>query len=305
MSDPKQLDQFIDDLHNGNIMTPQNTDEVFVVDMVQLANQFDLSPEFDSALISQIEPENPALSFLSQRWVRLTASLVFGIVGISLLIITVPPLRVLAGEILNELFPRDTESIKVYSSGEDRFAYSGDDTIYLSSPSDFKYVLDYDVKLPDIDEAQYVFEQAIIVRPRNTIQSYFRQVMPDDNPSGNVEVRSDMVIHTASEFFRLNIKQQPLVDSANGVFYYNNEQDTIAPIAETTPVSVAGYQGEFVQGDWFTSTISGQKHFYWKADAPVYRIRWQDETFLYEVELWSDPENVFDEILTIAESMMD
>ena len=266
---------------------------------MQLADQFTLPADFDNQLMEQLEQPTPSrITSLSNHWLRLVASVAIVFMSLSILVMTVPPLRVLAGELLNELFRRDTDSIKVFSAEDDRFAYSTEDTIYLSSPNDFKYVLDYDVRLPDIDETQYVFEQAIIVRPRNTIQSYFRQVMPDENKIG------DTRLYTASGFYRLNIKQQPLEDSNDGVFYYSDEQDTIAPIAETTPVFVSGYQGEIVQGDWFISTISGEKHFYWKADAPVYRVRWQDNMFLYEVELWSVNENALDTLLAIAESMM-
>lgn len=298
MSTPEQLNQFINDTQDGNPVTPQTPEESLVVDLMQLANQFDLSPEFDADLMAQFKPEKTPLA--SQRWMRLTASIVLGLIGISVLIMAVPPLRVWAGEILNDLFRRDTESIKVYSDNEGRYAFS-DDTMSLSSVDDVKYVLDYELALPDYEQWGYQVEQVSILRSRNSIAIFYSRATPP--PERQI---GDMTIYTFSDdFLLLQTRQQPLEDSQNGVFYFTDEQDTIAPIAETTPVSVGGYHGELVQGEWFSSTISGKKHFYWKKDAPVYRVRWQDETFLYEVELWSDPENAHDEILAIAGSMMD
>jgi len=287
MSNPQQFDHFIDNIQQGESVTPTDNHEAFTHDLVQLAHQFELSSDFDEAMLAQLQPETPTSQGISRRWLRLTASILLGVVGLSLLILTVPPLRVIAGELFSELFRRDDETTRIFEGKEGHYAFGGE-TISLTSIEDIQYVIDYDVKFPDHQQLGYDFERANIVPVRNTIQVYYSQPL---------ETRD-------TTFYKLQVRQQPLADSVNGIFYFTDEQDTISPEAETTPVSIAGNQGELVQGDWFTSSMSTTKYFFWKSDAPVYRVRWQDDNFLYEVELWSMEDNVIEEIIAIAESMM-
>ncbi|GEM_PF-5542111 len=300
MSTPQELDHFINQLQQNKLVRPANDEESLADELFQLANQFDLTSQFDSALLAQFEVQKSTTRIITHRWMRLTASILVGLISISLLIMTVPPLRVLAGEILNELFQRDTESIKVYSDNQGYYAFS-DETIGLTSINEIPDLLEYEVTLPDYEAFGYQFERASILQSRNSIQTYYSRVSPpEDNQIGN------STFYTFEDsFLQLRVRQQPLEDSKNGVFHFTDEQGTIAPIAETTPVSVNGYQGQFVQGTWMSSTISGKKHFYWRANTPIYRLRWQDNMFLYEIELWSEPENILDRMLAIAESMME
>lgn len=281
-SPQQQLDQLIDDLQQGKPISPQTAEETLTTELIQLGQQFDLNPNFDDVLKGQ----TTVLPLPNTRPRRLqwVATFVIGLIGVMVLFATVPALRVLAEDIIAELFPRDTQTQRVEENKEFYFSFVGDDTYGAESLDDLSNVIDFELKLPDLSDTDYVFRQGSYVIPRNTVS--WNYTLDGNFPS-------------------LRIRQQPIDDSAKGVFYFTTEQDTISPEAETTFVTVGAFRGELVQGDWFTSkTGSNKTYYFWKEDAPVYRLRWQDEEFLYEVELWTQDKTASDDIISIAVSMM-
>ena len=290
MTTPDQLNVMIDELHKGNTVSPQTQEENLTIEMIELMSAFEFNPAFDERLTKQFVAQSSASLYRRQlkRGLRLVASVLIGILGVIVFISSVPALRVLAEDILKELFPRDTQTSFILNKEDDGLAFEPKDYIGFENFEIMQTIVDYDVKTIDHDETDYTFFRGVFTIPRNAIQLNY------SHPSAS------------SDYPKLRIRQQPLEDSARGTFYFTKEQDTISPEAETTPVAIGRYHGELVKGDWMTSNGQLEKmDFYWKEDAPVHRLRWQDDGFLYEIELWSADKSAVDEMISIAEMMMD
>jgi hypothetical protein len=125
----------------------------------------------------------------------------------------------------------------------------------------------------------------VLTIPRNVIQTSF------DGASPNA----------------LQIIQQPLENAVEGVFWYSAEENTISDNAQVVSIQVGDYSAELVQGDWITYPSdlpnTDTPIYTWNDDFPVYRLRWQDETFLYEIKLISLEESAAQEIEALARSM--
>lgn len=288
MTTPKELDNLIHDLQNGNPISPQNADEHLVKELFELANQFELNPDFDTSLsdhFKQPASKHRPFKLSALRWV---ATFMIGIFGIVLLVTNVPALRVLAEDLINELFPRDTDTERVIAREDDRLIFESEDFMGFTTIEEVIAGVEFEVKFPDLSETDYVFEHGSLTIPRNSLQLNY-----SDGSSSNS--------------LNLRIKQQPLADSIEGSFYLSAEQDTISPEVETTPVSIGRYHGEVVKGAWVTSRQRDETvHYLWSNHFPIYRLRWQDDVYLYEIKLvTAEDKSAIDDMITLAESMMD
>lgn len=283
----EQLDQLIHDLQHNQPVSPQTEEETLTAELVQLAGQFDLHSEFDDALLAQFKPSPSTHGRIPKRVLRWVATFVIGIVGVMMLFTTVPALRVLAEDIIAEIFPRKNDTLWVIAKADDTLIFDGDAIEGFTSLAELQAAIDFELRLPDLSATEYVFSHGSWTVPRNTVQT-------------NYSLYSD-----ASNRPMLRIKQQPLADTVNGTFYASSEQDMISPEAETSPVLINGYHGEIVKGSWTTSPPRNETVYYsWSNHFPMVRLRWKDDVYLYELKLISTDSTVVEELIMLAESMM-
>ena len=283
MTTPKQLDELITNLQRGVTAEPQSSEEQLALNLIQFAESFHLDTEFtmpvsnSTVRINQFQPV-----------LRNVAAIVAAMVGILILIISVPPFRAFAQEILEQLFVRNPEQTITFSN--DGLIFEERDFATYESVADAQSAINFEIRLADIEDLDYVLESIIVTIPRNTIQTSYNLVSSTTNGS-------------------LRIVQQPLADAKEGIFWYSIEQNTISDEAKIVHVKIGDYSGELVQGEWVTSPSNPPTTeppiYTWNDLFPIYRLRWQDETFLYEIKLVSTVDAAAQEILSIAENMMD
>ena len=288
MTTPEELNNLINKKQQGNAVTPQSPDEQLAADLIDFAQGFDLTPEFNAKVVNQFQqqPDN-------ERRVRLP--LAYGLAAaISILIVVVlfaPPLRSLAQEFIDELFPRSTIEHPTFEG----LALLFDDFDLEGYPTleELQHNIPFEAQNPDVEDMGFEFVSAVYVVQANTIEMIYTQDNSRNHPN-------------------LRIRQQPLEDAVPRMFWYTDGYNAVSPETTITPVEFMGYEGEIVHGVWATKQAGQeQAEYHWMDELPVYRLRWQDNHNLYEIERWYKDENypkagldtAIDDLTTIAESM--
>lgn len=293
MTTPHELDRMIDDQLDGNLpsQSQYGDDEIaLTAGLIALANQFTLDANFDSALARQFKAPIVALPKSRRRmgWQRMVAAVATVLFALIFVTLSVPQFRAFAQDIIDDLFPRSEETERVMDGSPGSIDHS--DFIGFATLEELREGVPFEVKLPTFENDEFVWIQnaALYMISRNAVFTSFS--LPNrENPD-------------------LRIRQQVLSDAtSSGVFWLSTEDNTVGATAEIIEVEFGEYTGEFVQGEWVTRDIltEGVKEFYWSNIFPVYRLRWQDDTFLYEIERISTDPIEPEDLVDIAESMMD
>ncbi|MEQ8673656.1 MAG: hypothetical protein RLP44_06610 [Aggregatilineales bacterium] len=285
MSTPHELDRMIDDQLDGNLQTHDGNESALTTELITLANSFTLDANFDSALARQFKTSIAVQPKTRRRvgWQRMGAAAAIVLFALIAVTLSVPQFRAFAQEIIDDLFPRSEETERTI----EYIPFDQDEFEDFDTFDALQDAVEFEIKLPDLGNA-YVFEVGMTILSRNTILMRFS---PPE-----------------TEFPDYRVMQQPLVDAtSSGIFWFGEEDNLIGPEAEILEVEFGEYIGEFVQGSWVTGDhlTEGAKDYFWRSDFPIYHLRWQDATFLYEIKLVSTDPIQPEDLVAIAESMMD
>lgn len=282
MTTPQELDRLIDDHLNGNPTPPDSQESTLTAELLTLANRFSLDSEFDSALGSQFK--TPAIIPLPARrrfsWQKLVAAVATILFGLVVMTLSVPQFRAFAQDIIDDLFPRDTSNERTIT-----FENFDEDVEQFDTVESMQEAVAFEIVSPELG-SDYVLRLAVVVHSRNS--TLLRFTPPDE------------------DFPTYQFSQQPLADAIEGVFWLSTEDNTIGANAAVVDVQIGDYAGEFVRGEWVTrdQSDSAEKEYLWSNNVPIFRLRWQDETFLYEIKLVSTEAVEPGQLVAIAESMM-
>jgi len=107
MTDLEHFNSVIDAHLAGDSIPPQTPEEQLAADIIMFAQGFELSSESDAAIIQQLKAVSPhqrvQLPFIANRSLRV-ASVSIGLMALMVLgVLTVPPLRALAQDLLRQI----------------------------------------------------------------------------------------------------------------------------------------------------------------------------------------------------------
>ena len=278
MSTPEQLDRLIDRQRQGQPVTPASPEARLTLDLMRLAESFDLDPAFDADLGARLH--RPVPTYGSLRIVRAVVVSAAAFALIVLAVVAVPPLRAVAQGIIDTLFPPAAieEQTIAFAPGE-AIAYES----VTAAQADVAYPIRVPSALPDGIELV-----TIVYYPERSTTS-FSLHPPEGGP------------------LHYTIHQQP-VEAAEreGPFIYNRDAWTIGQDAESQPIMIGGIEGAFVRGSWVTGGRGADAVYRWDSRFPVYTLRWAHEGMLYEVSVFTQPDD-FDlyALMRLAASMME
>lgn len=282
MTTPQHLDRMIDAQLDGNPTTLDSDETLLTAELITLANSFTLDPQFDSALASQFKTPNviPISARRRLSWQKIVAAVATILFGLVLMTLTVPQFRAFAQDIIDDLFPRDTSNERTIA-----FESFDEDVEQFDTVEAMQEAVTFEIVSPELG-SDYVLRLAVVVHSRNS--TLLRFTPPDE------------------DFPTYQFSQQPLADAVEGVFWLSTEDNTIGANAGVVEVQVGDYAGEYVRGEWVTTDQSDsvEKDYLWSNNVPIFRLRWQNETFLYEIKVVSSEAVEPEQLVAIAESMM-
>jgi hypothetical protein len=183
------------------------------------------------------------------------------------MILLVPPFRSLAQDLIDSLFIRaeSNEKTQTYPTISDPKILKAEDYYAtLLTIDEAEEAAHFDVKFPDNVPTAYVFRGV----------------------SYSSDYHTTMLVYSLAGR-GLEISQQPLE--------YVDQRQSDWPVgadAEIVKVEIGGLTGEYVEGTWIVkgsdldvdkSTGMTTEKATWLADAPFRRLRWTDDSFLYEI----------------------
>jgi hypothetical protein len=289
------FDQEMERLFPSSAENHDHHDHQEMLDIAYRLRQVDLSSETQrfgeirERLLERVSSnQTPPTRILPVR--RVVVACVAVIALMIAIVFTVPPIRVLAQELLQALFPTTTSQIMI--------EYNQDDLIWYDSFEAMQQEVAFVIRpfsLPDAQSSDQSSDQS----------RYFEY-----NPVRNAASQG---IETDERFVR--VTQQPIVDAeTKGMLSFTFDFE-IAPETTVQKVPVGSYEGELVRGMWLTDTpnMRSEPIYRWDADFHFYSLRWQDSAFIYEVQLLptgtteksADPETFEQEIIEIANNLME
>lgn len=261
-----------------NTLTPQIAEEKLAVDLRHFAESFTLSPEFDAALVSQfqqpVKPRQPARIIRLGRIVAASAAV---FVLMTLLILTIPPLRALAQDILRQ--------IGVITISNAPTAYD----VYSTQPT----IPPDSTPIPGV--TPQIYDMQTLSLEAAAAQTGFAVLVPHSLPA-RYRLTARDVWHQNGVNSVTTIYHRPQPDdslSISQTIYDPNEPDQSRQFdvgdAAVTDVTVRGLPGLFAE---HVTT--------WPPGAMINMLFWQEGefTFMMQSSLLT-----LDEILSIADSL--
>ena len=177
---------------------------------------------------------------------------------------TVPPLRSLAEEIFNTLFPRADDNVVIVTHTDSMNTATPATPAYLTI-EEVSTLANFAVKLPTYPLQEYHFMGASYAPERNIVSLVYER-------PGRV----------------LMISQQPIEDSAQGLL--TEGELGIGADAIVSEIEIGTFMGEIVYGIWIvtdtsTDSISGAatSELSWSPSASSRTLRWVRGSILYEI----------------------
>jgi hypothetical protein len=273
------------DAEREQIMTQTNNDmREFEHNLKQLAQSFSLDADFDAALKAQFrdEPTQRKQLVVLKPMARTLLTAAASLTLAALLVVSVPSLRTIAQDLLSQLFPTtdDTEITITYN----------DD---LGTPQEFETLAAMQEAVPfSVVEAGNL--------PRGSVDTSYVYY-----PGRNVATQ---IYSTMRRNF--TVSQQPIADAqANGLLAFSF--DLALPADAIQPVQLGDTQAELVRGMWVesgTTDADGEPRYRWSNTFWHFALRWQDDTYLYEVALMPSGGNISEDaseadLIAVAEHM--
>lgn len=302
---PDELKTFIDALQRGDAPTPTSPEEETLSELMSLGHSFTLDERFDHMLHQKFSKSQSMKKTKPALLRRIAAVLALAVLGVAL-VFAVPDMRAIAQSIIETLFPV-AESNQVQYPDEGLFTSVVGSTVAVSSLQGAERALTFPIKIPEVPDELSLREY--LVRPDANVSILFYGTYPltmRRQPPGEAAVL---------------IAQQPLEDAeAVGIFGDQGLQSTLAPDAEMHPITFGpedAYEGQWVRGLWVPTSSQpeqdGTLTYVWQ-QVPVYRLRWQDDTYIYEISWYllledrstETPINqaIVNDLIQIAESIM-
>ena len=188
----------------------------------------------------------------------LLKSIVASVVAIILLgvvILTVPPIRAFAQDIIDDLFPRtEEETIDIIYN-----EFDPEDVMTFETSIELGDAVDFDVLLP--------------IESPDRVTSEFYQYNVARNVTTQVYITPRRVY---------TVSQQPVDDAlSNGLLAFSFDLEIPAQ-ADVIEVFIGTTIGELVWGMWTGDETTG---FTWSNRYYRYALRWQDDNYVYEITL--------------------
>ncbi len=171
----------------------------------------------------------------------------------------VPPLRNIAQEIFDDWFPKAESDQKTIEHDE----FSDEDTITVETLAEIEDEIPFIVITPDFSDSELV----------ETIAGY--------SPSRNAVWHRYM-----TETRIIIIQQQPIADAeASGLFtFVSNPEIGPESVIETVQIGES-FIGKIVTGNWINRSPDTNQTYQWAEDFPAVTLRWQDDTYVYEIRM--------------------
>ena len=285
MTTPQELNDMITEKQHGHAVTPQTPEEQLATDLINFAHSFDLSPEFNANMLDQFQSE----VVKSQNRFSPTFSFAMAAAAVSVLIMVVaftPTIKDFAQTVIDELFPRSTTNEYSYNVDEEITRTEQNPHVTFETSEELQANVDFEVRFLNVESTEYVLEAAYFFPNHNTSylgysSSHHRENMENATEDGHTLYPANIYIH-----------QQPKTDSVNNIFTYSDDYIRIGSDAVVKEVQIGNYVGEVVQGAWLGSyppDPDTEDHIItWDSEAPRITLRWQDNSFLYEISYWMD-----------------
>ncbi|MAU13586.1 MAG: hypothetical protein CL607_27465 [Anaerolineaceae bacterium] len=294
---PDELKTFIDALQQGDAPTPTSLEEETLSELMSLGQSFTLDERFDHMLHQKFKKpqtiKSPKPAFLR----RMAAVLAVAVLGLAL-VFAVPDMRAIAQSIIESLFPvAESDQVRADEYVED--VVERVDTQFYET----------------FEAAQTDVPFAIVLPDRGLLDEY-----PYESYSYNADIQTAYVQYFEGEFINnrrdgnaVTIQQQPLWKIASGVVF--GQEGALAAVGPDANiqhytfgegVNDEAYEGQWVKGMWTQNENPAiEADYIWRTEFPIYRLRWQDETYIYEVKFFGRLDtSALDFVLSLAESMM-
>lgn len=277
MTTPEQLDQMITRKQKGDVIMPQTDEEKLTLDLMELAESFELDAEFDASLTNQFK-KSPVRMIYPSKWVdnpakskaflRVFVTSAAAIVILTLAVFTISPLHALAQQIIDFFIPSDTDKITVELHVGGSASTSAVD-LYPLSLDELVNPVDFEWSLPTFIPSAYAFNGA----------SY----------NANAQVVS--LNYGCSDYWTIHIIQtkvaQPDID--------NILSREVGVEAEIDHVTIGTAIGQYVRGSWVIAVdddIAGQAEESgdiiitdaegsWQDNSQWHQLVWYSEGTLY------------------------
>jgi len=199
-----------------------------------------------------IERKSMMQTILPSRRFRTSVAVVMIVVLAGVVVMATPSLRVLAQELLNTLFNRESNS-----------------TITVQPPA-----------LPTTGDAGTLTDVTTV-----ETEAGFHIAQPQSIPAGYAfsgvgytESRHAVSLVYERPGAELSITQQPVEYAEFGLL--TDGASGIGPDAPIASVQIGDVVGEYVAGTWI---MTSENQAVWQANAPSQRLRWQEGGMIYEI----------------------
>ena len=278
---------------NPNSFAAITQEEQDILDLAHQLSQTDYSAEstIRAALRSRLIRQHRVLPI--RRYLRPLLATAAAFSLLSALVLTVPPLRALAQEIIDSLFNRaasDAQVIQydVHPTPISMISPSVAET--FSSVTDAEKATGIDIRQPTITSTSYALSEVAVNHSTQTIWLTYNA------PGRNLSIYQrpaqlgwldDGLVGSSAQIIAVDF------DGANGII-----------------------SGEYVAGGWLPTTDptptgdqSVSQGTNWSTDIPQRRLRWQDANWVYEMTAFGgdgdipDRDLMQDDLIAIAKSM--
>lgn len=164
MTTPEQLDELIERKREGHMIVPKSNEEKLTLDLMEIAESFELEPTFDASLINQFKSASEKTIYVPDRDINLDkGNMFFRVLATSaatmiillIVVLTIPPLRTLAEQIIDFFVPADSNetTVELHLGGSivtpEQYPLSLDELINH---------VDFQLPLPAFMPSAYVFD---------------------------------------------------------------------------------------------------------------------------------------------------
>ncbi len=277
----------------GTDWIPGSPEEQELLDLARRLSEADYSTESairDSLRSRLLHPPKPRSRV---RFLRPVIGIAAALALVTILALTVPPLRALAQEIIDSLFNHtagNTHVIEYAVEPTPINALSPAVAETFSTVAEAETATSLDIREPDISLSPYELTQVAVNHETQTVWLTY------NTPGRN-----------------LSIYQRPA-----GLGWLDD--GLVGSSAQIVPVDFGGVNGilsgEFVAGGWIASTDATPtgdntvaQGTSWSSDVPQRRLRWQDANLVYEMTAFGGSGDLpgrdlmQEDLITIAKSM--
>lgn len=274
MMTPEQLDRLIQQKQEGHQITPENSDEQLIVDLVDLAEHFDLSSDFDARLMQEFQQQAGSAAPRSQQPSRISRIVLTAAASVMLVMVavfTIPPLQTVAQQIIDFFHPAETNQ-KPSNIIVGGIAPDDDYDPFPLSMEEVSAQADFDFMVPAFIPETFSFDGAMI--------------QPED---GSVSLN-----YACSGPWSFSIIQTPIEEDA---FDPERIQNEVGADAVIESVKIGSADGQYVRGAWvpvINDEILEQSRqaeeptrieidAVWMNESHWYRLNWYADGILYHI----------------------